>query len=158
MTKTLNDNQTDRTNSMGLWTYSKEFLNAAKAVASLSDKELVPIPAYYLVCHSIELILKAFLRGEGESLNKLREVSHDLNQALKAAKKKNLDQYYLLTEDQREAVDLINDYYNKKELEYITTGFKSFPKYDILEKIASSLIDSLERFCLSNRNLHDKTI
>jgi len=38
----------DRSSSMGLWTDTKEYLNAAKVVASSSDRELVPTPAYYL--------------------------------------------------------------------------------------------------------------
>jgi len=69
---TPNTYQKDRTNSMGLWTYAKSYLDAANTVASSADRGLIPTPAYYLVCHSIELILKAFLRGSGAELEELR--------------------------------------------------------------------------------------
>jgi len=153
-----NDYQPDRTNSMGLWTYAKEYLDAAKSVASSSDRELVPTPAYYLVCHSIELILKAFLRGSGEELEDLKKIGHNLNRCLNKAAKKGINEHYCFTDTKKQAVSLINDYYSQKELEYISTGFKRFPKYDILEKVASGLLSSLRGYCQKNMHIHDKTI
>ena len=148
----------DRTNSMGLWTYAKAYLDAAKTVVSTSDKELVPTPVYYLVCHSIELILKAFLRGSGEELEGLKKIGHDLNRCLNKAEKKGINQYYCFTQSQKEAIDLINDYYGSKELEYISTGSKTFPKYKILDEIADGLLASLRGYCRENMNIHDETI
>jgi len=153
-----NETEMDRTNSMGLWTYAKTYLDAAKAIASTSNKELPPIPAYYLVCHSIELVLKAFLRGSGKELEDLKKKGHNLNQCLRAAEEKGINEYFSLTSTQKSAVSLINDYYSQKELEYIATGFKTFPKYDILEEVASDLILSLRIYCRKNMNIHDETI
>ncbi|MDQ6995999.1 MAG: hypothetical protein Q9M82_00880 [Mariprofundus sp.] len=148
----------DRTNSMGLWTYAKEYLDAAKIVASSSDRELAPTPAYYLVCHSIELILKAFLRGSGEELEDLKKIGHNLKRCLNKAEKKGITEYFCFTGIQKQAVSLINDYYSQKEFEYISTGFKTFPKYDILEEISSGLLSSLKGYCRKNMNIHDETI
>jgi len=53
---------------------------------------------------------------------------------------------------------LINDYYSQKEFEYISTGFKTFPKYGILEEVASGLLASLRGYCRKNMNIHDKSI
>jgi len=153
-----NETETDRTNSMGLWTYAKAYLGAAKTIAPASDKELPPIPAYYLVCHSIELVLKAFLRGAGKELEDLKKKGHNLNQCLRAAEEMGINEYFSLTITQKNAVSLINDYYNQKELEYIATGFKTFPKYDVLEGVASDLILSLRGYCRKNMNIHDKII
>jgi len=139
---------------MGLWTYAKEFLDAAKAVAP-DQPAFAPGPAYYLVCHSIELALKAFLRGAGESLSGLKAIGHDLELCIKKAEEKGISRYHGFTQEQKAAIALINGYYSAKELEYITTGFKRFPEYGFLEATAAGLLGSIKVFCQDSRRIHE---
>ena len=143
----------DRTNSMGLWTYAKSYLDAAKVVAA-SNQDLPPVPAYYLVCHSIELVLKAFLRGAGKELETLRQIGHNLIRCIEKAEAEGINTHYRFTLHQKSAVELINDYYHQKELEYISTGSKKLPEYKILEAIADGLLVSLKDSCRCNMHLH----
>ena len=48
----------DRTSSMGLWTYAKDYLEAGYTVTTNVSRALAPTPAYYLYSHAIELALK----------------------------------------------------------------------------------------------------
>src|SRR5664279_4178495 len=80
MTKT-----SERTTSIGLARYAKEFLEAALAVddsvGMRKEYQIIPpIPVLYLVGHSIELALKAFLVHKGMLVSELRSKAygHDL--------------------------------------------------------------------------------
>lgn len=141
----------DRTSSLGLWRYAKEFAEAANSIAQLDPTS---IPAYYLVCHAIELALKAFLRGSGASLSVLKRLGHDLPLLFEKAIRNSLDAHCKLTAEHQRAVTLANRYYRTKEFEYITTGYKSLPKIDILQEAATRLVKELRGFCTKNRNWH----
>lgn len=75
----------ERTTPFCLWRYSKDYLDAANKLGKPKDSIIYEMrlrysePVYYLVGHSIELSLKAFLRGRGTPLKELRILySHDL--------------------------------------------------------------------------------
>ena len=138
----------DRTNSMGLWTYANYYLEAVKVMPpTLRDKP----PAYYLVTHSIELAIKAFLRGNSMSLEQLKKIGHDIEKAMKRANTLGLLSYCNLSRTQTELIKLINQHYASKELEYIKTGFKQYPKIDLLIEIAELLLSGIRQFCYDHR-------
>jgi hypothetical protein len=68
----------DHYTSMGISNDAREFLDAAHLVRR--DKPVWFGPTYFLVCQSIELSLKAFLRASGYSAKQLRRIGHDLDQ------------------------------------------------------------------------------
>ena len=71
----------ERTTAFGLWRYAKEFFEAAKKIQEPSNsiQQKISIPAYYLLGHSIELSLKAFLKAQGFTIEKLKnKYGHDL--------------------------------------------------------------------------------
>jgi len=150
----------NRTNSMGLWTYAHQFIQAARAVANKRSCWGMPVPAYYLVCHGIELALKAYLRGAGWSVNDLkRRIGHDLSRCLDEEEKQGLANYCNLSNDQRAAIHLANIYYYcKKEFEYITTGYKALPEFECLMDAAEMLLDKLRTFCFENWRRHEDTV
>ena len=77
----------DRTNSMGLWTHANEFYQASCILVRPENEGLLH-PSYYLVAHSIELAFKAFLRGNGLSLDDLKDpkkLGHNLEKILEKA-------------------------------------------------------------------------
>jgi len=148
-------NTIDRTDSLGLWNYARDFLTASKTISE-DQKGKISIPAYYLCGHSIELALKAFLRGSGTSLDCLRsrEIGHDLGNTLAAAIKNGLEEHKKINQEERALIELLNISYKNKELEYITAGSKRFPEIEAIQKISESLIESIKRFCIENKDLH----
>ena len=145
----------DRTNSMGLWTYAKDYLDAGFAVATSVPRALAPTPAYYLYCHAIELALKAYLRGTGASITDLKRIGHDLTKAYKTALRIGLKDICELIPEQVEAIILVNPIYSKKEFEYIKVGAKTLPNINVLQGTAGSLIYAIKQFCYEKRNIHD---
>ena len=69
----------------GLLQYGKTFLKAAKNVPVPEDRSF-PAPRYYLICHGIELALKAVLALRGTAVPVLMdELRHNLAAALERA-------------------------------------------------------------------------
>jgi hypothetical protein len=146
----------DRTNSMGLWTHANEFYQASCILLQPNNEGLLD-PSYYLVSHSIELALKAFLRGSGVSLDDLknpRKFGHDLNKGLNKSIRLGLKSFLPITEKDIFAISTINDYYKAKELEYIVTGFKRYPKMELLTSFNGRLLDAINQFCFDKMNIH----
>lgn len=65
---------------------SREYLEAAKAVAEAHPHPSSLVhPKYYLLAHSVELSLKAFLAAKGETKRRLRKLGHVLPDLVTAA-------------------------------------------------------------------------
>jgi hypothetical protein len=145
----------DRTSSMGLWTYAKDYLDAGYAVTTSVPQALAPTPAYYLYCHAIELALKAYLRGTGESITDLKRIGHDLSKAYKKALTIGLKDICELTPELVEAIELANPIYSTKEFEYMKVGAKTLPNIKVLHATAGSLIYGIKKFCCEKRDIHN---
>jgi hypothetical protein len=74
----------DRSPALGLWNFAWEYAEAAKKV--VGEPELKHV-AYYLICHSIELALKAFLRAKGKEMDDLKKLGHNLEATLREAER-----------------------------------------------------------------------
>jgi hypothetical protein len=108
----------------------------------------------YLICHSIELSLKAFLSLQGAAMLELAEESygHNLQAILKKADEKGLGASVSLTATQRSAIDLATIYYSGKVFEYpavgeAVSGYPSMPAVKTLLEAAGALADSLRQQC-----------
>lgn len=144
----------DRTSSMGLWTYSHNFMVAASELVRQNNAN-TDGPAYYLVSHAIELSLKAFLRGSGLNLEELKKkLGHDLSKCLSLAVSLDLDKYIEVSDTEKWAIAKINDYYSEKELEYISIGYKEYPPISILISFNEKLLAAIRQFCFDKRGLH----
>lgn len=150
----------ERTTSIGLARYAKEFLEAALAVDDIVGMQeeyqrVPPIPVLYLVGHSIELALKAFLVHKGTSVSELRSraYGHDLVKCWEKSIELGLAEIYSYTSDQTLIIRLLNELYSKKELEYIVTGYKEFPVFGPLEKLAITLVNTVGPFVGFNRKI-----
>jgi hypothetical protein len=106
------------------------------------------------VCQSIELSLKAFLRGSGYSDKQLRQLGHNLDECVTAAKAAGIEIYVTFSEVDLSSIASINKYYQAKDLQYSTTGFKSYPSQDWLLRLADRLWKSLRPFCVEHREYH----
>jgi hypothetical protein len=104
----MHDNP-QRTTPIGLARYSREFFDCALAADEEEGQKpgfeiIAPIPIMYLLGHSIELILKAFLAYHGVPLRDLRKkYGHDLEKCFKKAKELGLNNYIFLDEVEVEA-------------------------------------------------------
>jgi len=144
----------DRTTSIGLWKYGQEFAIAGRIVWEQTGQKDGPTPAYYLLAHSIELVLKGYLRGRGATLANLHDQGHDLDKLLKAVDARGLNLFCELSEEHRNAIAIINWHYKKKELEYIVSGFKQYPRFELLLRTAEHLVKSLREICSATVNRH----
>ena len=140
----------------GLFYYGKEFFNAAKGV--VQSTKYSPVP-YYLYCHSIELVLKAFLlvkKVPKKDLPNRNLYGHDLETILKRAKELDLSEFVKITPEQEKEISKANEYYNipHKGFEYFevveaVTGYPGLPDLSLLEKVSSELATNLETVCLN---------
>ena len=138
---------------MGISNDARDFLEAAQIIRSQKPVAFFT-PAYFLVCQSIELSLKAYLRGLGYSDRQLRAVGHDLVKCVEAAKSEAVDEHVDLSEPDLAAIALVNPYYLYKDLQYSTSGYKSFPDIDYLIALGDRIWRDLRQFCEKQRERH----
>ena len=138
----------------GFFHYGKDFFDVAKGFKQSTYYSPVP---YFLYCHSIELILKAFLIGNGIPKKDLRKLyGHDLEKVLTKAKDLGLSTYVKITSEQEKEISKANRYYASKGFEYfkVTKAVKAYPELPdllVLEKITTELVTCLESFCINTK-------
>jgi hypothetical protein len=120
---------------------------ASSAAAEL--RQPITLTAYYLVGHSIELSLKAFLLGRGVSIGKLRSklYGHNLAALLSEARRRKLGNLAKLSRQDIAVINVLNECYGVKELEYAFTGARRLPHYSVTVSLAKHLLDSLDPYC-----------
>lgn len=139
-----------RTTSAGLWRYGKEFSKAGDLVHQEAHSRL-SAPAYYLLGHSIELLLKAFLLGRGIPLKDLKRkrFGHNLDALFERARYHQLGRVIHLTRVDHGVIHLLNIEYSIKRFEYIRTGPTYIPEWSLLVALSHKLASGLEEFCKS---------
>lgn len=138
----------DRVPALGLARYAREFYDAAIAVDDTigmrpAYRFIAPIPVQHLVAHSIELILKAYIRGQEASEQDVRDLGHDLETCWSKARDMGVEEYILLSETELDTLRLISQLHWSTELRYIKTGFKQFPSFGNLQNLCTKLLDAI---------------
>ena len=136
---------------LGMLGYAECFLQAARAIPVQDGYSPV---RYYLLCHSIELGLKAFLLTKGKTLKYLKnDLKHDLTRVAKEAEGLGLA---AVTPDEDRELQAANEYYLKKGFEYFLIehhpylgGRSGLPELSVLESLASRLVTTLRPVCIS---------
>ena len=128
----------------GLARYSEEFFRAARAVDKDMGRDegyeiIAPVPVQFLVAHSIELILKAYLQYRGRSKKQLQNLGHDLLTCFEEAVNVGLN--YTMDDGQLEALKALSHLHATTQLGYIQSGMKTFPLMGPISKIAKDLQD-----------------
>ncbi len=134
---------TSNTTPIGFINYSKSFRDTAMISHKNKPDIIATVPVMYLVAHSIELSLKAFLLHKGvelHDLKKYKKFGHNLIKLLKKAKEYGLYDIIEINEIEESALNALNNLYFKKELNYIVTGFKQFPIFSALETLSKTLL------------------
>lgn len=126
-----------------LFSLSAEFLEAALVLQATPPVRVnFSSAAYYLLGHSAELMLKAFLHKNGLSIDELKKINHDLKKLIYLAKEKGLPENVHL-----EQVLQLADAYKNKSFEYRTKKRKTFPNLDLLteeiEGLQSAVFDKV---------------
>jgi hypothetical protein len=137
-----------RTTPMGMIRYAHEFIESAlvvdEKIGNRRGYEIVaPIPALYLIGHAIELSLKAFLLSKGVDLKQIKNLGHNLHDALRKAKELGLLENFKFNTVEESAFEMLNELYKTKQLEYIVTGYKQFPLFGLVEGFAVRLFNSV---------------
>lgn len=147
---------TERIGPPGLQLYAEYFLHAAEAL----PKPSVPFEPVrpYLVCHAVELGLKAFLALKGLSMLELSESSygHKLSVILEKAEAGGLLAAVPLSEEHRREICIASEYYAGKVFEYPAPGeaissYPRMPALDVLFDAANTIIAALARPCRAAR-------
>jgi hypothetical protein len=111
-----------------LYSLAGEFLEAARVLQAVPPVRVKFSSAtYYLLGHSAELMLKAFLFKHGVSIDELKKIGHDLKNLVCVAREKGLPENV----DFQQILKLA-DSYNDKSLEYRIRKSKTFPSLDFL--------------------------
>jgi hypothetical protein len=137
-----------RTTPIGMIRYSHEFMEAALAVdekiGTRPGFEIVaPIPALYLIGHSIELSLKAYLLSNGVTLREIKHFGHNLHTCIRKAKELGLLNHVKFSVAEEGAFEILDGLYSTKQLEYIVTGVKQFPLFGLIETFAGKLFNAV---------------
>lgn len=138
----------------GFFHYGGAFFDIAKAFKQ--SAHFSPVP-YYLYCHAIELLLKAFLLANGVpkiDLPKRALYGHDLGKILQKAKELGLGAVVIITQELEKEIEKANKYYAHKGFEYFdvikaVSGYPELPDLLSLECVASALRTELETICLN---------
>ena len=132
----------------GYWLrhYAADFLSAAQAFPSPNGR-FSPV-RHYLICHSIELALKAFLFTAGYNRKDRKKLSHDLVKALNAAEENGLGEHFQITETERQALEKVSRLYQGKEFEYFESLETVYDRHDfdtdVLAELTQRLIENVE--------------
>ena len=143
---------TERMGPVALQLYAEMYLAAAQALPK-PDVPFEPVRPY-LVCHAIELGLKAFLSLRGREMLDLADgqYGHKLSSILTAAEEAGLLAAAPLTEAHRDAICAAETYYAGKVFEYPAVGeslpaYPKMPPLDTLFEAASTLTSALAKPC-----------
>jgi hypothetical protein len=141
-----------RMGPLGLHMYAADFLSVATAAAP-PQVPFAPARAY-LVCHALELVLKAYLSLKGQPLEQLAggEYGHNLEKLLAAAVQQGLLDLVVVEERQSIEIRRASKYYSEKVFEYPALGEALFgyphnPDIEPLLEVAKAMVVALEVPC-----------
>lgn len=127
-----------RTSARGLLNYAKEYYTAYELIQKQQPEFTKSFAVkYYLLCHSLELTMKAWLKKKGATYKQIKDMGHDLEKIMVVLH----DDYDLLFDAaSQEMISLVNQHYSKKEFEYALRGSKSVPVITDLAQTVNLLI------------------
>lgn len=97
--------------------------------------------AYFLLCRSIELSIKAFLLEKGFSEKNLKNIGHDLIKAQKEAKKNGLGIKIFQINENKDILKNLNQYYKEiNDFTYPRLGYKQYFYVYYVQRLARKYI------------------
>lgn len=140
----------DRSPAEHFYFLAWEYAEAAKTIVPNPQLRTV---AFYLVCHSIELSLKAFLKAKGwdvADLSDRRQIGHNLENALRHAEQAGLAGFFETHKDFRDYLRVFNISYENKHYEYPLV----FERLDALRsrRVLALLLDGAENLLAQTKS------
>lgn len=135
----------DRTTPVGLARYAFDYLEAALVVDERLGRgteysRIAPVPAYFLLTHSVELTLKAYLRHNDVSVTDLsKKFGHNLQVCYDQSIRIGLDKLFVPFADDQEVLATLVTMNEGHQLRYIKTGSKTFTYWRPAESFAVRL-------------------
>ncbi len=136
--------------------YAEDFFEASSSHDS--SRNFSPVK-YYLVCHSIELSLKAFLLLKGVSKSKIknRSLGHDLSKILEKCESLGINKIVQISDPQKSVISELNEWYSRKGFEYfeiknLSAGANELPDIALAQELATLLINKLKAPCTNEAN------
>lgn len=118
-----------------LFSLSLEFLEAARVLQEVPSTRIgFSLPTYYLLAHSAELMLKAFLHKREIAISDLKKIGHDLEILVDRAKGKGLPENVNFQQ-----ILQLADAYKCKNFEYRKHKRETFLSLDLLTKEIETL-------------------
>ena len=137
---------------LGLHMYAESYLSAAQALPQPKVR-FDPVRPY-LVCHAIELVLKAFLSLRGVAMVELADgpYGHNLDLLLTKSIEAKLAEFASPSKVQSDAIRDATVYYGGKVFEYPAVGealraYPQMPPVEVLFEAAASLVEALRQPC-----------
>ena len=131
-----------RLSTVIIFQQSQKFLEASEREFNNAGSS-IPIPGYFLASRALELALKSFLLLHGKTEHQLREIGHDLDRGLDAACELGLGDLVDIEDRDRAVISDVNRYYVSKDLEYVKTGYKSYPDPQVMLTKVRCLLDGI---------------
>jgi hypothetical protein len=134
------------------------FYTAGATLQAGQHAVAVELPvSHYLYGHALELTLKAFLVARGKRKGELKQIGHDLVACLDAARSAGLDQLAIVSGPERAAIELLNEAYESKDLEYagetIPAGrLSQLPSTAVLDRLVARIAAAIRQTCLDALN------
>jgi hypothetical protein len=122
--------------AVGYLTDAEAYTKAAVELNRL-DRKGMTSPTYFLLCHAMELLFKAYILASGGDAKGLRKqaVQHNLSELHKRAQQLNLP-----TDDKAEAVvKMLAPYHQNHSFRYRDPGYKTFPATEVVLEVLHSL-------------------
>jgi hypothetical protein len=134
--------------AIGFLNFASTFKEAADLLLANRSREL-ETPSYYLLCHSVELALKAFLKTKGfsDDLMKSKELGHNLTRLMDESLRHGLADVVKMDDTALEIIHVVDEYYRTKGFEYLLPGFKTYPRLEDLEAVVKKLITEIGPWC-----------
>jgi len=124
------------------WSLARSYLAAADVLMEQGRTDTY-LPSIFLLCHALELGLKSYLLSVGASDSQLRDIGHDLVMCLSEAEARGLARHLRFSPSERDDLVRINEYYERKELEYASDTTKTFPSVEQLRATVNRALTSI---------------
>jgi hypothetical protein len=146
----------DRSPAIAFFLSAESFLQCAQKLHKLHESNELRLrfsmPIYYLYCHSLELVMKSFLRAKGLSTQQLgsRKFGHKLEKLWEECLRQGLQPVQKKSAIITEVIRSLDPFAEAYKFRYIEVGYQCLPALDDVQSAVSDLVACIRPIC------HDK--
>jgi hypothetical protein len=134
--------------AVGYLTDAKSYFHSATVLDAHDDGVVHMSPIYFLLCHTIELLLKAYLLANDVDAKELRK--NEVRHQLKALWKMSQDNGLNLTEHTIDVIDMLAPHHENHSFRYRETGYKRSPLSSEVRKALADVMQKVEPIVVNN--------